>query len=56
MLENFGCFWTYFNVMNDYGFSPAVLFGLNIEPGIMPNPTDVYNPNDKVFKGNTRAA
>lgn len=41
--------------MNDYGFSPSSLFGLALEPGVVPNESDVYNP-DAPFSGNTAAA
>jgi hypothetical protein len=41
--------------MNDYGFTPSSLFGLGVEPGIKPNPTDIFNPNDKKWHGNTNA-
>lgn len=45
-------FYTYFIVMNDYGFKPATLFGLVIKESRMPNDTDVYNPL-MANKGNT---
>lgn len=44
-IENIAAFWVYFNVMNDYGFSPSALINLSIEPGIIPNKQDIYNPN-----------
>ena len=53
--ETLAGFWVYFNVMNDYGFTPASLFGLGTEPGIKPNPTDVFNPHDVKWHGNTAA-
>ena len=37
-------FFTYFYIMNDYGYSPSVLFGLAAEEGIYPKDTDIYNP------------
>jgi len=38
-------FFTYFYVLNDYGFKPSVMFGLANEKGYLPLDTDVYNPN-----------
>lgn len=46
---------TYFLVMNDYGFKPATLFGLALEEGVKPNANDVYNPS-LPRKGNTNYA
>ena len=37
-------FFTYFYIMNDYGFKPGVLFGLAAEKGFHPKDTDVYYP------------
>lgn len=37
--------YTYFYVMNDYGFRPDCLLFLNSETGYFPKSTDVYNPN-----------
>ena len=37
-------FFTYFYIMNDYGFKPGVLFGLAAEKGFHPKETDVYYP------------
>jgi hypothetical protein len=34
----------YFIVMNDYGFKPATLLFLNLAPGYVPNPEDIYDP------------
>ena len=48
-------FFTYFYIMNDYGFSPASLFGLAGEEGIMPNDTDIYTPTES-SRGNTNFA
>mmetsp|Transcript_13097 Transcript_13097/g.15135 ORF Transcript_13097/g.15135 Transcript_13097/m.15135 type:complete len:1178 (-) Transcript_13097:54-3587(-) len=48
-------FFTYFIVMNDYGFKPAFLFGMVPRKGQLPNKTDVYNPNS-ANKGNTNTA
>jgi len=45
MLQQFGGFFIYFFVMNDYGFRPGTLVRLNNELGYFPEPTDVYNPN-----------
>ena len=53
--ETLAGFWVYFNVMNDYGFTPASLFGLGTEPGIQPNPEDIFNPYDFKWHGNTAA-
>jgi len=44
MVQAAAGFFTYFYVMNDYGFTPSVLFGLAGEKGFIPNDTDVYNP------------
>jgi sodium/potassium-transporting ATPase subunit alpha len=44
--EIFGGHYTYFYVLNDFGFPPEKLFGLNFAMGCEPNPTDVYNPLD----------
>lgn len=52
MIQQFGAFFTYFYVMNDYGIRPATLFGLDPEIGYFPKATDVYNPN-KPHNGNT---
>ena len=38
-------FFTYFYIMNDYGYKPGTLFGLAGEDGYRPLETDVYNPN-----------
>jgi Cation transporting ATPase, C-terminus len=55
VIQLYAAYWLYFNVLNDYGIAPATLFGLAIEPGIVPNPNDVYNPKGGIFKGNTAA-
>ena len=34
----------YFIVMNDYGFKPGTLMGLNLKSGYVPQNYDVYNP------------
>ena len=52
MIETAGCMFTYFFVMNDYGFKPATLFGLVDEEGTYPNPGDRYDPTQP-RKGNT---
>merc|ERR1712037_533692 len=36
-------FFTYFYIMNDYGFKPGVLFGLAAEDGWIPANDDVYS-------------
>ena len=38
--------------MNDYGFKPHALVMVISQEGYIPNPTDVYNPNEPNF-GNT---
>jgi sodium/potassium-transporting ATPase subunit alpha len=43
---------TYFFVMNDYGFKPLTLFFLNNQEGYFPNSNDIYDPNLPNF-GNT---
>ena len=53
-MQLMAAFWLYFTVLNDYGIRPATLFGLAVEPGVVPNYTDVYDPSDP-FKGNTAA-
>ena len=45
-------FYTYFVVMNDYGFKPATLIGMILKEREKPNSTDVYNPMAN-NKGNT---
>jgi len=45
-------FFTYFYIMNDYGFSPSVLFGLAGEKSWRPLDSDIYDPS-KPNKGNT---
>ena len=42
----------YFIVMNDYGFKPFTLVGMNLLNGVLPNGGDVYNPSLKYY-GNT---
>lgn len=43
----------YFIVMNDYGFKPSTLFGLNLKPGYVPLSTDKYAPDSPPNYGNT---
>lgn len=45
MIQQFGAFFTYFLVMNDYGIKPGTLFWLDPEEGYYPKASDVYNPN-----------
>ena len=45
---------TYFCIMNDYGFTPYSLFGLTTEKSYRPLDSDVYSPNHP-FKGNSCA-
>jgi len=52
MIQQFGAFFTYFYVMNDYGIRPATLFWLDPEKGYFPAANDVYNPN-KPHYGNS---
>jgi hypothetical protein len=44
--------YTYFHVMNDYGFKPHTLIQMILEWGYYPDPSDVYNPDQPNF-GNT---
>ncbi len=53
MIQASAGFYTYFLVMNDYGFKPLTLLGLAPKEGILPKLTDTYNPRDGVCKGNT---
>jgi sodium/potassium-transporting ATPase subunit alpha len=48
-------FYTYFIVMNDYGYKPTTLFGMILEEERLPASTDVYTPT-ATNKGNTNAA
>ena len=52
MLQQFGGFYIYYQVMNDYGLRPYTLFNLDPRMGYVPKPTDVYNPN-MPHNGNT---
>ena len=52
MIQQFGAFFTYFYVMNDYGVRPGTLLGLDPEDGYFPAAGDVYNPN-MPFNGNS---
>lgn len=45
MIQQFGAFFTYFHVMNDYGVRPGTLFWLDGEKGYFPKGTDVYDPS-----------
>ena len=45
MIEIFGGCFIYYYIMNDYGFSPVSLFGLDPELGYYPHQSDVYDPN-----------
>jgi hypothetical protein len=44
MIQASAGFYTWFLIMNDYGFTPSVLFGLNSRVGYFPADNDVYNP------------
>jgi hypothetical protein len=35
----------YFIVMNDYGFKPGTLMGLNLKPGYVPDASNYYQPH-----------
>jgi len=52
IIEVFGAIYTYFYVMNDYGFPVDLLFGLVLKEGCEPAEGDVYNPDDD-FRGNS---
>ena len=43
---------TYFYIMNDYGFTPTSLFGLTGIESYRPLDTDVYSPSEP-YKGNS---
>jgi hypothetical protein len=43
----------YFIVMNDYGFKPGTLMGLNLQSGYVPHVNDVYKPDDAPSYGNS---
>ena len=43
----------YFIVMNDYGFKPWTLIGLNLKNGIVPDAGDIYNPYNPPSYGNS---
>ena len=45
---------TYFYIMNDYGFTPMSLFGLTGIKSYRPLDTDVYSPSEP-YKGNSCA-
>lgn len=47
-------FYTYFLVMNDYGYKPGTLFGMILDEARVPASGDFYNPTDAT-KGNTQA-
>lgn len=47
-------FFTYFYVMNDYGYKPESLFFLVLRRGFIPENDDVYNPAP-ADRGNTNA-
>ena len=57
ILQTLSGFFTYFVVMNDYGFKPYTLIGMITAEGVKPNSTDVYSPSsNSVYKGNTKAS
>ena len=45
---------TYFYIMNDYGFTPQTLLGITDVKSYMPLDSDVYSPDLK-YKGNSCA-
>jgi sodium/potassium-transporting ATPase subunit alpha len=53
-IQGSACFLTYFSVFYDYGFKIQNLFLFTKRLGIMPDPSDVYNPYDQ-FNGNSNA-
>jgi sodium/potassium-transporting ATPase subunit alpha len=55
MIQASAGFYTYFLVMNDYGFKPATLFGMTTKERQYPNAGDVYDPT-KDRKGNTNTS
>ena len=55
VIEIFGAHYTYFYVLNDFGFSTEGLFGLNFAMGCGPAANDQYNPDDP-NAGNTNLA
>ena len=44
IIQAAACLFTYFYIMNDYGFRPSVLYGLATEKGFVPEPEDIYTP------------
>lgn len=54
MIQASAGFYTYFLVMNDYGFKPMTLFGLAPAQGTIPGKDDVYNPAGGPCMGNTK--
>jgi sodium/potassium-transporting ATPase subunit alpha len=52
IVQALGGMYTYFHVMNDYGFKPHSLVSLILEWGYYPDGSDVYNPDEPNF-GNT---
>ena len=44
-VQAFGCFVSYFVVLNDFGFTLSGLFYLNNLKGIIPGAGDFYDPN-----------
>ena len=54
VMQTSAAFFTYFVVMNDYGFKPHSLFYLVLKQGILPNTGDVYDHSLQNF-GNTNA-
>eukprot|EP00347_Sterkiella_histriomuscorum_P019012 403343303 len=52
LIQAFACMYTYFQIMNDFGYKLNTVVNLNQEQGYEPNPTDIYDPNQPNL-GNT---
>ena len=52
MIEVSAAMFTYFTILNDYGFPFTTVTFLNKNIGYYPNPTDVYSPTEPNY-GNT---
>ena len=56
ILQSLSGFFTYFVVMNDYGFKPLTLVGMITREGIAHASSDKYTPSlSPTYKGNTNA-
>jgi sodium/potassium-transporting ATPase subunit alpha len=47
LIQGMGGIYTYFLVINDYGLRPQALFQISEVKGPIPNPTDIYNMNQR---------